>query len=113
MDALYFVAGILATLAATHAYTHGPLAPRTQPMPDRKAQRRRRRRSLGMAYTSAGKGEEPLEFEIEDISVSGALLRTTGPWKVTQRQPLSLDLQLSETDRAHVEAIVVRNQKPN
>jgi hypothetical protein len=70
--------------------------------------RRRRRPSLGRAYGPAG-----ASFEIGDISVSGALLRTKGFCHLRYHQSLDLDLRLSDGSTAFVKAIVVRTQLPS
>jgi hypothetical protein len=70
--------------------------------------RRRRRPSLGRAYGFAGAG-----FEIEDISASGALLRTKGFCHLRYHQSLDLDLRLVDGSAASVKAIVVRSQWPS
>jgi hypothetical protein len=70
--------------------------------------RRRRRPPLGRAYGAAG-----ASFEIEDISVSGALLRTKGLCHLKHHQSLDLDLRLSDGSTAFVKAIVVRTQWPS
>ena len=113
MDIALFLAGILVTGVITHLYTRGVLSPREQPTPERKTERRLRRRSLGKAYLDRAREDAAREFEIEDISVSGALLRTNGAWKLRRREKLELDLRLQEDVRVSVGAIVIRNQRPN
>ena len=70
--------------------------------------RRRRRPRLGRARREHGPN-----FEIEDISVSGALLRTKGICHLRHHQNLDLDLMLSDGSTAVVKAIVVRTQRPS
>jgi hypothetical protein len=70
--------------------------------------RRRRRPLLGQARREHGP-----HFEIEDISVSGALLRTKGFCHLRHNQSLNLDLMLSDGSTALVKAIVVRTQRPS
>jgi hypothetical protein len=72
--------------------------------------RRRRRPSLGRAYGCAGAGSE-----VEDVSASGALLRTKGICHLRdhQRFDLDLDLRLAGGSAASVKAVVVRSQWPS
>jgi hypothetical protein len=70
-----------------------------------KVARRRRRRSLGIAQTGPLHGHK-----IVDISVSGALLETTG--EIAVGTPIDLDLYLDGGVAARVAARVVRLQQP-
>jgi hypothetical protein len=69
--------------------------------------RRRRRESLGQA--SRGHGTS---LDIEDISVTGALLRTKGPCQLRHNETLDLNLAFTNGSTASVRAIVVRTQRP-
>ena len=70
--------------------------------------RRRRRRSLGVACATAGSRKQ---YDIANISRSGALLETDGELAVGQ--PLELDLKLEEGKATRVAAKVVRVQRPD
>jgi len=76
--------------------------------PGREVKRRRRRHSFGRAEKADG-----ASFEIEDISLTGALLRTKGLCHLRLRQSLDLELEFSDGSRASVRAIVVRMQRPS
>jgi len=69
--------------------------------------RRRRRKPLGKASRSRG-----TTLDIEDISVTGALLRTKGPCQLRHNETLDLNLALANGSTASVKAIVVRTQRP-
>jgi hypothetical protein len=94
------LAGVAAALPSVVLRAYGRLRPGTQ------TSRRRRRRSLGTASTGAES-----EFDIEDISATGALLRVEGPRSLAVGQ--WLDLKLSFEGRSTpVRAQVVRQQRP-
>jgi len=68
--------------------------------------RRRRRRSLGTART----GLPRTQYRVADISVTGALLETGGEMPVGN--PIELDISLENGANARMDAVVVRNQRP-
>ncbi len=76
--------------------------------PRRQVSRRRRRRSLGKAHV----GHDG-DFELEDISATGAFIRTDGGRRLKIGKRYTLDLVLSEVERASVRARVVRKQAPH
>jgi hypothetical protein len=94
------LAGIAAALPSVVLRAYGRLRPGSQ------TSRRRRRRSLGTASTGAES-----EFDIEDISATGALLRVEGPRSLAVGQWLDLKLSF-EGKNTPVRAQVVRQQRP-
>jgi len=94
------LAGIAAALPSVVLRAYGRLRPGAQ------TSRRRRRRSLGKASTGIAS-----EFDIEDISATGALLRVKRRKSLAVGQWLALDLDF-EGKSTPVRAQVVRRQRP-